>query len=646
MPVGHYLLMPAANDMDLLREFARHHSEAAFTELVRRHLNLVYSVALRFTSNPGDAEDVTQAVFIILARKADRLSERTVLVGWLYETTRLTAAGFLRSQKRRQAHEQEAYMQSTVDQSGDNSVWRQLAPHLEAAMSRLAGRDRTLLALRFYENKTGAEAAKQLGIREEAAHKRTARALEKLRKFFTKRGIDSTTAVIAEQISANSVQAAPVALAKAVTAVAIAKGATASISTLTLIKGALKIMAWTKAKTTVVTGAIVVLATISIVTATIYFHHFHFLQSQHLPTGNVEPMIVKSSGYGIILASDGSLWSWGEEPVGWPVLGFANIKNTVSLRRIGNETDWVDVAAAYSHCLAIKSDGTLWAWGGNFSYQLGDGTKISRPTPVSSVPGTDWKQVEVAGGISYALKNDGTLWSWGNDWAGGNRINTNAVQVETSVNWTKIWAGEGQTVGLKSDGSLWFWGFLQKYFEDRTWLTVPTRISPDTNWTDVCFGYFTVFAIKSDGTLWTWGLDANYYSGAETNLNTTPMQIGTDTDWQSCASSSAGFYQMLRKKDGSLWAMDASDHRTIKPDGNYKPVTFRKIDLPKDIVAYVSGGDDIGVVLARDGEVWTWGKVIGEHTPNAFWGPNNTPFDPKYKVIDKPWQLSIIDAPK
>jgi alpha-tubulin suppressor-like RCC1 family protein len=177
-------------------------------------------------------------------------------------------------------------------------------------------------------------------------------------------------------------------------------------------------------------------------------------------------------------------------------------------------------------------------------------------------------------------------------------------------------------------------------------LTVPTRISPDTNWTDVCFGYFTVFAIKSDGTLWTWGLDANYYSGAETNLNTTPMQIGTDTDWQSCASSSAGFYQMLRKKDGSLWAMDASDHRTIKPDGNYKPVTFRKIDLPKDIVAYVSGGDDIGVVLARDGEVWTWGKVIGEHTPNAFWGPNNTPFDPKYKVIDKPWQLSIIDAPK
>jgi DNA-directed RNA polymerase specialized sigma24 family protein len=73
--------MTAAKDMDLLREFARHNSEAAFAELVCRHLNLVYSIALRFTSNPGDAEDVTQAVFIILARKAGRLGERTVLVG-------------------------------------------------------------------------------------------------------------------------------------------------------------------------------------------------------------------------------------------------------------------------------------------------------------------------------------------------------------------------------------------------------------------------------------------------------------------------------------------------------------------------------------------------------------------------------------
>jgi uncharacterized protein (TIGR03435 family) len=247
--------------MDLVREFSRHNSEPAFAELVQRHINLVYSVALRFTGNTGDAQDVTQAVFIILARKAAGLSARTVLTGWLYETTRFTAIHLLRTQARRRAHEQEASMQSILDQPDPDNVWRQLAPHLEAAMSRLAERDRTLLALRSYENKTGAEAAALLGMKQEAARKQTNRALEKLRKFFTKRGIDSTAATIAETISANSVQAAPVALAKAVTAVAIAKGATASASTLTLIKGALKIMAWTKAKTAIVVGAGILLAT-------------------------------------------------------------------------------------------------------------------------------------------------------------------------------------------------------------------------------------------------------------------------------------------------------------------------------------------------------------------------------------------------
>jgi uncharacterized protein (TIGR03435 family) len=203
-----------------------------------------------------------------------------VLTGWLYETTRFTAIRLLRTRARRQAHEQEAYMQSTLEQAGTDNLWRQLAPHLEAAMSRLNARERTLLALRFYENKTGAEAAALLGIREEAAHKRTARALEKLRKFFTKRGVSSTTAMLAGAISANSVQAAPVDLAKAVTAVAVAKGVTASISTLTLIKGALKIMAWTKMKTAVVVGVGILLAvaTTTVTVREIRAHHHYSWQ--------------------------------------------------------------------------------------------------------------------------------------------------------------------------------------------------------------------------------------------------------------------------------------------------------------------------------------------------------------------------------
>jgi DNA-directed RNA polymerase specialized sigma24 family protein len=82
--------MPDANDIALLREYAGRNSESAFADLVHRHINLVYSVALRFTGNCEDAQDATQAVFIILARKAATLNQRTILTGWLYETTRFT----------------------------------------------------------------------------------------------------------------------------------------------------------------------------------------------------------------------------------------------------------------------------------------------------------------------------------------------------------------------------------------------------------------------------------------------------------------------------------------------------------------------------------------------------------------------------
>ena len=151
-------------------------------------------------------------------------------------------------------------MQTNLEKSGDDHFWQQLAPHLEAAMSRLGAADRTLLALRYYENKTGAEAAAVLGIREETARKRTNRALEKLRKVFANRGVVSTTTIIAGAISANSVHAAPTGLTQTISAVAVAKGATASASTLTLAHGALKLMAWTKTKTTIVGVAIALLS--------------------------------------------------------------------------------------------------------------------------------------------------------------------------------------------------------------------------------------------------------------------------------------------------------------------------------------------------------------------------------------------------
>jgi uncharacterized protein (TIGR03435 family) len=242
------------DDLTLLREYARNNSESAFATLVSRHVNLVYSVALRSVHDAHLAEEITQAAFIILARKAHSLDDKTILSGWLCRTARYASANALTIQSRRQYREQEAYMQSHVNEAAPDKTWNQIAPVLDAAMGKLRKKDHDALVLRFFEGRNFKEVGDAMGTSEDAAKMRVGRALDKLRKNFTKRGITSTTAIIAGTLSINSIQAAPVTLAQSVTAGAVIKGAAASATTLTLIKGALKVMAWTKIKTAALVG--------------------------------------------------------------------------------------------------------------------------------------------------------------------------------------------------------------------------------------------------------------------------------------------------------------------------------------------------------------------------------------------------------
>jgi RNA polymerase sigma factor (sigma-70 family) len=244
----------ANDDLTLLRDYAWQNSEAAFALMVSRHVNLVYSVALRQVRDAHLAEEVTQAVFIILARKAGSLGDKTILSGWLCRTARYVGSRALRSEWRRRQREQEAHMQNILNSGGDgpsptdDDTWWQLSPLLEDAMEKLGRRDHDALVLRFFENKNFAEVGAALGASEDAAKMRVNRALEKLRQFFLQRGVDSTTAAISETISVNSIQIAPAALAETVTAVAIVKGSIATASILTLVKRTMKTMTWLKFK--------------------------------------------------------------------------------------------------------------------------------------------------------------------------------------------------------------------------------------------------------------------------------------------------------------------------------------------------------------------------------------------------------------
>jgi RNA polymerase sigma factor (sigma-70 family) len=215
-------------DLDLLREYDKRNSEEAFEKLVQRHLNLVYSVAYRRVRSREFAEEVTQSVFIHLARKASTFKGNTVLTAWLYQVTRACAIDVLRRESRRQAREQIAYELNNMNAHPD--LWQQIEPFLEEAMQKLNETERSAILLRYFEGKSLLEVGEELGASEDTVQKRISRAVEKIRNYCSMRGIRMPAAGLVAVISANAVQSAPIALNPAVLA-------TAAISNAALCEG-------------------------------------------------------------------------------------------------------------------------------------------------------------------------------------------------------------------------------------------------------------------------------------------------------------------------------------------------------------------------------------------------------------------------
>ncbi|WP_106915321.1 RCC1 domain-containing protein [Chryseobacterium aurantiacum] len=211
------------------------------------------------------------------------------------------------------------------------------------------------------------------------------------------------------------------------------------------------------------------------------------------------------------IKTDGTLWTWGFNPLG--ELGDGTTVSRSTPKQIGSSSNWQKIAAAKYISFAIKTDGTLWGWGANFLSQLGDGTTVAKNIPTQIGIATDWADIAVGEAHTLAIKTDGTLWAWGRNFLGqlgdGTIVNkTVPTQIGTETNWKSIAAGNDFSVAIKTDGTLWSWGW--NYYGQLGNGTsdgkhVPTQIGTETNWKSIATGYYHCAAINTNGILYTWG---------------------------------------------------------------------------------------------------------------------------------------------
>jgi RNA polymerase sigma factor (sigma-70 family) len=256
------------NDWELIQNYCRNGSEGAFETLVKRHVDYVYCAAMRQVRDSSLAEDVSQAVFLLLAQKAKTFRPDTILLSWLFRTTHHMAAHALRSEYRRQRRETEAAKMNPTTTTPDiDHQWERISPMLDEALAALPHKDRDAVLLRFIARKSFSQVGADLGASEQAAKKRVSRALVRLRDFFTQRGTTLSVLVIAVLLGERVVQASPALLATQISAV-VGSGAAASASgpAAALLKITLRELFWTKVKWGAAISAVVVMALLAVTT--------------------------------------------------------------------------------------------------------------------------------------------------------------------------------------------------------------------------------------------------------------------------------------------------------------------------------------------------------------------------------------------
>jgi alpha-tubulin suppressor-like RCC1 family protein len=271
------------------------------------------------------------------------------------------------------------------------------------------------------------------------------------------------------------------------------------------------------------------------------------------------------------IKNDGTLWTWGLGTDG--VGGRGDTLNRSSPVQVGALTTWLTIDGTISAngwaALAIKTDGTLWSWGSSVSGILGQNDTIFRSSPVQVGALTTWSKISV-GHYNHvlAVKTDGTLWSWGGGHAGLGQNNlisrSSPVQVGALTTWLNVAAGYYTGAAIKTDGTLWGWGYHS--FAGATGLneainrSSPVQVGALTTWSTISKSNYSTMAIKTDGTLWAWG--SNTYGGlgqSDTINRSSPVQIGVLTNWSKADIGSLNSAIAI-KTDGTLWSWGQNTH--------------------------------------------------------------------------------------